>query len=90
MASHSEFEKGRILGHAEEQRRLETYFHDQLGPELTALAFSIECVRFQLEIDGHPAEPELRNVQNRLSEIVAPIRQAILSGTTNGSEREER
>jgi signal transduction histidine kinase len=86
MGSDSEFEEGRILGHAEEQHRLEIYFHDQLAPDLMALAFSIESIRAQLEADGHPAEPKLREVQDRLSEILAPIRQAILSKIGDGSE----
>jgi signal transduction histidine kinase len=83
MGKDSEFEEGRILGHAQEQRRLENYFHDQLAPDLMALAFEIESIRAQLEVDGHRAEPKLREVQNRLSEILAPIHQAILDG---GSE----
>jgi Histidine kinase len=65
MGSDSEFEEGRILGHAQEQRRLEMYLHDKLGPELMALVFSIESIRAQLETDGHPAEPELREVRDR-------------------------
>jgi hypothetical protein len=83
MDSDSEFEEGRVLGHAEEQRRLEIYFHEQLAPGLMALAFSRESIRAQLEADGHSAEPKLREVRDRLSEILAPIRQTILDG---GSE----
>jgi signal transduction histidine kinase len=83
MGSDSEFEEGRILGHAQEQRRLEIYFHDRLGPELMALAFSIESIRAQLEAENHPAEPKLREVRDRLSEMLAPIRQTVLDG---GSE----
>jgi hypothetical protein len=83
MDSDSEFEEGRILGHAEEQRKLENYFHERLAPDLMALAFEIESIRVQLEAENHPAEPKLREVQNRLSGILAPIHQAILDG---GSE----
>jgi hypothetical protein len=86
MGNDSKFEEGRILGHIEEKRRFETYFHDQLGPNLMALAFSIECIRVQLEIDGHPAEPELRVVQNRFSEILAPIHQVIQDGDQDPSD----
>jgi signal transduction histidine kinase len=86
MASDSEFEEGRILGHAQEQQRLEIYFHDRLAPDLMAVAFSIESIRAQLEADGHPAEPKLREVQDRLSGILAPIRQAIHGRTGDGSE----
>jgi signal transduction histidine kinase len=79
MGSDSEFEEGRILGHVEEQRRLEMYFHDQLGPDLMALAFSIESLREQLEADANPAEPKLREIQDQLSEILTLIRQVTLS-----------
>ena len=34
MGSDTEFEQGRIVCHAQEQRRLETYFHDRLAPDL--------------------------------------------------------
>jgi Histidine kinase len=74
------------LGHAQEQRSLEIYIHDRLTPDLMALAFSIESIRAQPEADGHPAEPKLREVQDRVSEILAPIRQAILEKTGDGSK----
>jgi hypothetical protein len=77
--SDSEFEQGRLLGHAQEQHRLERCLHDRLGPEILELAFEIEFISAQLRADGHPAEPKLREVQNRLSEILAAIHQAILS-----------
>lgn len=80
MGNDSEFEEGRILGHAQEQRRLQNYFHDQLAPDLMALAFEIESIRAQLEAENHPLEPKLREVRDRLSEILAPIRQTILDG----------
>jgi signal transduction histidine kinase len=79
MGSDSEFEERRILGHAQEQRRLENYFHEQLAPDLMALAFEIESIRAQLEAENHPAEPKLREIRDRLSEILAPIRQVILT-----------
>ena len=86
MGSDSAFEKARILGQAQEQQRLEIYFHSQLAPDLVALAFSIESIRAQLEADGHPEEPELRKVCDRLSEILAQMRQTILSSPDDGSE----
>jgi signal transduction histidine kinase len=89
MGNDSEFEEGRILGHAQEQRRLEMYLHDRLGPELSALAFEIEFIRAQLKADGHPAEPKLREIQNRLSKILVLIHQAILSETNDGSKSAE-
>ena len=89
MDSDSEFEQGRILGHAQEQQRVEMYFHDSLAPDLMALAFTMESIRAELEADGHPAEPKLRGVLERLSEILAPVHQAILSGTNDGSKSAE-
>ena len=89
MSSDSEFEEGRVLGQAQEQQRLEMYLHDLLGPEVLALVFEIELIRAQLKADGHPAEPKLRDVQNRLSEILTPIREAILSETGDGSKSAE-
>jgi hypothetical protein len=80
MGNDSEFEDGRILGHAQEQRRSENYFHEQLAPDLMAMAFAIESIRAQLEAKNHPAESKLREVRDRLSEILAPIRQTILDG----------
>ena len=65
------------------------YFHNRLGPELMALAFSIESIRAQLEADGHSAELKLREVRDRLSEILAPVRQAILSEADDGSKSAE-
>ena len=88
MGNDSEFEEGRILGHAQEQQRLEMYLHDQLGPELIAMVLEIESILAQLEAENHPTERKLREVQNRLSEILAPIRQVILSGTDDGSEQQ--
>jgi hypothetical protein len=42
-----------------------------------------------LKADGHPAEPKLREIRDRLSEILAPIHQAILSETNDGSKSAE-
>jgi hypothetical protein len=49
------------------------------------IVFSIESIRARLEVEGHPAEPKLREIQDRLSEILAPMRQAIRS-SKDGSE----
>jgi hypothetical protein len=86
MAVDSEFEQGRVLGHVEEQRLFETYFHNQLAPDLMTVAFSLESIRAELEAENHPAAAELKEVQNRLSEILAPVRHKFLSGTDDGSE----
>lgn len=89
MESDSEFEEGRVLGQAQEQQRLVMHFHDQLGPDLMALAFSIESLREQLEADGNPAEPKLREIQDRLSKILVLIRQVTLNGTDDNSKSAE-
>jgi hypothetical protein len=86
MATDSEFEEGRVLGHVEEQRLFEAYFHNQLAPDLMTVAFSLESIRAELEAENHPAEAKLRKVQTRLSEILAPVRHKFLSGTVDGSE----
>ena len=83
MDSDSEFEEGRVFGNAQEQQRLVMHFHEHLGPDLMALAFSIESLREQMEADGNPAEPKLKEIQDRLSTILALIRRVTLN---DGSE----
>ena len=46
----SNFEEGIELGRDRERQRIAAYFHDQLAPNLMALAFSIEAIR--VELDG--------------------------------------
>ena len=59
------------------------YLHNRLSPELLALVFEIEFIRAQLKADGHPAEPKLGEIQDRLSNTLVLIRQPIVS---DGSE----
>ena len=77
MAASSEFEQGQALGREQERERLSTYFHSQLAPDLLALTFAIESVRAELETENHPAGLKLKEVLDRLSEIIEPIRQEI-------------
>lgn len=52
----------------------EPYFHNTLAPDLMAVSFSIESIRARLEVEGHPAEVELRQIENRISEILTQLR----------------
>ena len=88
MGNDSEFEEGRILGHAQEQRRLANYFHNQLGPDPMALAFEIESIRAPTG-SRKPSVGAEGEVRDRLSEILAPGRDAILSQTGDGSKSAE-
>ena len=56
----SNFEEGIEVGRDQERQRLTAYFHDQLAPDLMALAFSIEGIRIELESEKHPAEAKLK------------------------------
>ena len=44
-----------------------------------ALAFSIEAIRLELESEKHPAETKLKEIRDRLSKMLQPIRQNILN-----------
>src|ERR1700751_1259978 len=56
----SNFEDGTELGKDRERQRIAAYFHNQLAPDLMALAFSIEAIRLELESEKHPAEAKLK------------------------------
>jgi signal transduction histidine kinase len=73
------FEEGIELGRDQERQRLAAYFHDQLAPDLMALAFSIEAIRIELESEKHPAEAKLKDIRERVSKIIQPIRENILN-----------
>jgi signal transduction histidine kinase len=75
----SNFEEGIELGRDQERQRLAAYFHNQLAPDLMALAFSIEAVRTELESERHPAEAKLKDIRDRLSKMLRPIRENILN-----------
>jgi signal transduction histidine kinase len=79
MDTDSKFEEGRILGRAEERQKFEAYFHDTLAPDLMAVAFSIESIHARLEVEGHPIELELKQIEIRISEILTQVRETILS-----------
>jgi signal transduction histidine kinase len=75
----SNFEEGIDLGRDQERQRLAAYFHNQLAPDLMALAFSIEAIRTELESKKHPAEAKLKDIRDRLSKMLQPIRENILN-----------
>ena len=75
----SNFEEGIELGRDQERQRLAAYFHDQLAPDLMALAFSIEAIRIELENEKHPAEAKLKDIRDRVSKMLQPIRENILN-----------
>src|SRR6201987_591543 len=74
----SDFQDGTELGKDWERQRIAAYFHDQLAPDLMALAFSIEAIRSELESEKHPAEAKLKDIRDRVSKMLQPIRQNIL------------
>ena len=75
----SNFEEGIEMGRDQERQRLAAYFHDQLAPDLMALAFSIEAIRIELESEKHPAEAKLKDIRDRVSKMLQPIRENILN-----------
>ena len=79
----SNFEEGTELGRDRERQRIAAYFHDQLAPDLMALAFSIEAIRLELESEKHPAEAKLKEIRHRVSKMLQPIRQNILDLVEN-------
>ena len=79
MTAQSEFEEGKMLGQELERQRLASYFHDRLAPDLMTVVLSIETVRQRLEMEGHPAEAELKVTRDSLSKMVQPIREEILN-----------
>ena len=79
----SNFEEGIELGRDQERQRVAAYFHDQLAPDLMALAFSIEAIRSELESEKHPAEAKLKDIRDRVSKMLQPIRQNLLDLVEN-------
>jgi Histidine kinase len=79
----SDFQDGTELGKDWERQRIAAYFHDQLAPDLMALAFSIEAIRSELESEKHPAEAKLKDIRDRVSKMLQPIRQNILDLVEN-------
>ena len=79
----SNFKEGTELGTDRERQRLAAYFHEQLAPDLMALAFSIEAIRLELESEKHPGEAKLKEIRDRVSKMLQPIRRNILDLVEN-------
>jgi hypothetical protein len=43
-----------------------------------SVAFAVEAIRSELEIENQPAEAKLAKVRDRLSKMLQPIRESIL------------
>ena len=85
LPSADEFKDGVIFGEERERRRLAFYFHNQLAPELLALAFSIEVIGHELNQCGYHAEAELEALPDRLNKLLRSIRDNLLnSGNQHG------
>lgn len=56
-----------------EDEKLEECFHATLAANLMTVAFSLESVRARLAVEGHPAEAELGQIGNRISEILTLV-----------------
>jgi len=54
-----------------------------LAPDLMTLAFSIESVRAELETENHHAALKLKEVLEKLTEMIEPIREEILKLTAS-------
>jgi len=80
-----EFKDGVIFGEERERQRLAFYFHNQLAPELMALAFSIEAIGQRLKQHGYHAEAELEPLPDKLNKLLRSIRDSLLnSGNQHG------
>jgi len=49
-----------------------------------ALVFSIEAIRLELESEKHPAEAKLKEIRDRVSIMLQPIRENILNLVETG------
>ena len=78
------FEMGKAAGVESERQRVSAYLHERLAPELVALAFSLEAVRYQLEQEKHSAEPKLKEVCRNLSKLLGPMHDELLNPAPRG------
>jgi hypothetical protein len=78
------FEMGKAVGLESERQRVSAYLHERLAPELLAVAFSVEAVRYQLEQEKHSAEPEVKEVCRELSELLGSMHEELLNPAPRG------
>ena len=48
------------------------------------MVFSIEAIRIELESEKHPAEAKLKEIRDRVSRMLQPIRENILNLVETG------
>jgi signal transduction histidine kinase len=75
LESNPDLESGMPDGQEIERQRLSDYIHHRLGPEVMAVTFSIESLRTRLEQEKHPAEAELKQIEDRLSDVFQSFRE---------------
>jgi signal transduction histidine kinase len=83
MDSDSELEAGAAAGQEKERQRVSDYMHHRLGPELMAIAFSIESLGSRLEAAKHPAEAELKQIGRRIDDLFESVRKDVLKRPRN-------
>ena len=83
MDSDSELEAGAAAGQERERQRLFDYMHQRFGPELMAIAFSIESLRGRLEAAKHPAAAELNQIGRRIDDLFKSFRKDVMKRTRN-------
>ncbi|MBV8102160.1 MAG: hypothetical protein JOZ31_23695 [Verrucomicrobia bacterium] len=83
MDSDSELEAGAAAGQERERQRLFDYMHQRFGPELMAIAFSIESLRGRLEAAKHPAAAELNQIGRRIDDLFESFRKDLLKRPIN-------
>lgn len=70
LDSSSEFELGKAVGAQLERQRLAAYVHEELAPELMAVAFSLEAIRAKFGSKNLGAQAELKELEARLTELI--------------------
>ena len=78
MDSDSELDARVAAGQERERLRLSDYIHHRLGPELMAIAFSIESLRSRLEEGKHPPDAELKQISRRIDDLFESVRKDVL------------
>ncbi|HYZ72320.1 MAG TPA: NUDIX domain-containing protein, partial [Chthoniobacterales bacterium] len=73
MDSDSEVDAGIAAGQERERQRLSDYIHHRLGPELMAIAFSIESLRGRLKEAKHPPDAELKQIGRRIDDLFESV-----------------
>jgi len=78
---------GKAVGSETARQRISAYLHERLTPELLAVTFSIEALRYQLEQEKHSAEPKLKEICRNLSELLRRLHEELLNPVPSGGSR---